>query len=179
VILAAVMGVTSMAFAANGKPLLLGRNNVATAVTTLGGKLGVNGPMLRLANNNAGTNDTALELRVQAGEAPMTVNSDARVNKLNADKLDGRDSAGFLSSEIYAVESGTTTPADTRSTAVASCDAGDLAIGGGFEAVDPTSHVQTSSLSSENQWLVAVQTGSTSDTYSRLAVCADLPPLRP
>lgn len=89
--LAVVFGATSMAFAKNGDPWLLGRTNVATAITSLGGQLGVNGPMVRIINNNAGANDTALDLRVQAGEAPMRVNSDKVVANLNADKIDGSD----------------------------------------------------------------------------------------
>jgi hypothetical protein len=35
VIIAVVMGVTSMALAANGQPFLLGRTNVASAISTL------------------------------------------------------------------------------------------------------------------------------------------------
>jgi hypothetical protein len=47
--------------------------------------------MLRIDNNNAGANATALDLRVEPGKAPMTVDSDAEVANLNADKLDGHD----------------------------------------------------------------------------------------
>jgi len=92
VILAVVMGVATMAFAANGDAWRLGRNNVATAITSLGGAAGVDGPMLRITNNNADTNDTALNLQVQSGEPPMTVNSSAKVTNLNSDQLDGKDS---------------------------------------------------------------------------------------
>jgi len=96
VILAVVFGVASMAFAGNGDPWRLGRGNVATAITALGGTSGVNGPMVRLTNNNGGTDDTALDLKVQSGEAPMTVNSTAKVANLNSDQLDGVDSTGFI-----------------------------------------------------------------------------------
>jgi hypothetical protein len=95
VILALVLGVATAAFGANGDAWKLGQGSVATKITTLGGMLGVNGPMLRLINNNADADDTALELRVQTGEAPMRVNSDAMVANLNADKLDGQDSSSF------------------------------------------------------------------------------------
>ncbi len=97
VMMALVVGVASSALGATGGNFILGRNNVATAITALGGSLGVDGPMLRLINNNAGANDTALDLRVQAGEAPMRVNSDTKVTSLNADKLDGLDSTAFSS----------------------------------------------------------------------------------
>jgi hypothetical protein len=94
--LAMVLGLASVAFGADGDAWRLGRANVATAITTLAGPLGVNGPIVRLVNNNTGTNDTALELRVQTGEAPMRVNSSTRVDNFNADQLDGQDSTAFL-----------------------------------------------------------------------------------
>jgi hypothetical protein len=97
VMLAIVVGVASTAFAANGDPLKLGQGNVATKITALGGALGVNGPMLKLVNKNAGTDDTALRLEVDPGEAPMSVNSSTRVDNLNADQLDGKDQSAFAS----------------------------------------------------------------------------------
>jgi hypothetical protein len=134
VILALLFGAASTAFAHGGYKGLfhLGHNNASKTVSTLI-KQGP-GPALRLL--------------VRSGQPPMAVNSQVKVSNLNADRLDGRDSAGFMPSKIYAVEASTTTPANTLSSAVASCDAGDLAISGGFESVDPTSHVLTSSLSS-------------------------------
>jgi hypothetical protein len=70
VILALVFGVAAMAFANNGDPWRLGQNNVATAITVLGGAAGVDGPMVRLTNNNAGTDDTALSLVFTRGSLP-------------------------------------------------------------------------------------------------------------
>ncbi len=80
VILAAVMSVASMALAANGKPFILGKNNVATAITTLTKQ----GP------------GSALRLLVRPGQPPMAVNSQIKVANLNADKLDGQDAGAFL-----------------------------------------------------------------------------------
>ena len=94
-VLALVFGVASMALGANGQAWILGQNNAATAVTKLAGAAGVDGPMLQLINNNTAANDTALDLRVQAGEAPMRVNSDTKVANLNADRLDGKDQSAF------------------------------------------------------------------------------------
>ena len=51
--------------------------------------------MLRITNSDAGTNDTALDLRVQSGEAPMTVNSPTKVANLNSDQLDGKNQSAF------------------------------------------------------------------------------------
>ena len=91
-VLALVFGVATTALGANGQSFILGKlNNAATAVTGLVGNVD-GGASLRVTNPNTGTNDTALDLRVQAGEAPMRVNSDAKVANLNADKLDGLDS---------------------------------------------------------------------------------------
>src|SRR5215211_9444213 len=96
VILALALGVASMALGANGNPWILGQGNVATAITSLGGAAGVDGgPMLRITNNDAATNDTALSLNVQSGEAPMTVDSSTKVANLNADQLDGKDQSTF------------------------------------------------------------------------------------
>jgi hypothetical protein len=77
VILALVFGAASMALGANGKPFLLGRSNVATAVSTLIKR----GP------------GPALSLRVGANQPPMVVNSAGKVANLNADQLDGLDSS--------------------------------------------------------------------------------------
>jgi hypothetical protein len=92
-VLALMFGVASMALGANGGNFILGQNNVATAITRLAGTAGVDGPMLQLINNNEGTNDTALALNVQAGEAPMRVNSTRKVANLNADRIDDREAS--------------------------------------------------------------------------------------
>jgi hypothetical protein len=104
VILALVLGVAATALAANGEPFVLGRNNVATAVSRLAGAVGVDGSMLLIDNNNVGPRATALDLRVEPGKAPMRVNSDTRVTKLNADLLDGQDSGAFLGANQKAAD---------------------------------------------------------------------------
>ena len=90
-VLALVVGAASMAFGANGQSFLLGKWNAATALTGLSGN--VNGAAMQVANSNAGADDTALSLSVQAGEAPMRVNSKARVAHLNAATAGRADSA--------------------------------------------------------------------------------------
>ncbi len=50
-VMALVLGVASMAFGANGNPFLLGKSNVATALTKLTGN--VNGAAMQVANSNA------------------------------------------------------------------------------------------------------------------------------
>jgi hypothetical protein len=56
----------------------------------------VDAPLLTLQNKNATANATPLALLAGAGRPPFTVNSQTRVANLNADKLDGIDSAGFV-----------------------------------------------------------------------------------
>lgn len=50
------------------------------------------GPQLQVKNKVGGT---ALDLQVNAGQPPMTVNSKTKVANLNADQLDGMDSGAF------------------------------------------------------------------------------------
>ena len=78
-VMALVLGVATMAFGANGDFFKVGRDNFASAVSTL--TKGGAGPALRL--------------EVGSG-APLAVNSSAKVAKLNADKVDGLDSSAFL-----------------------------------------------------------------------------------
>lgn len=79
VMLAGVFGATSMALGADGKPFLLGDQNVAQAVSTL-------------VKRGAGP---ALSLKVGADQPPLAVNSPAKVTNLNVDNLDGKDSSDF------------------------------------------------------------------------------------
>jgi hypothetical protein len=78
-ILALIFGVASAALGADGDFFKVGKGNFASAVSTLT-KSGV-GPALRL--------------KVGSG-APLAVNSSTKVTNLNADKLDGMDSAELL-----------------------------------------------------------------------------------
>jgi hypothetical protein len=89
ILLALIVGLASAAFGANGQAWVLGQNNVATTITRLGGNGGVDGPMVRITNNDAGTDDKALSLNVQEGEAPLGVNRDTLVANLNSDQVDG------------------------------------------------------------------------------------------
>ena len=184
VILALLFGVASTAFAHKGNKgfFHLGHRNVSQAVSKLVGK--VAGPSLFIGNGSEDPRATALRLKVKPGKPPMKVNSDAKVPKLNTDKLDGKDSASFLSPErIYTVERDHTPGPNTILGGGASCDQEDQAISGGFRNVASTTQVLTSAADTasgyENIWRVHVHTGSTADSFTSLAVCMDLPPLRP
>lgn len=89
VMLAVLLGVATTALAAApGDPFRLGRLNVIDRISVLRGES--NGPMLRVFNRG---NSPALDLRTKAGKPPLTVNSAARVPRLNADKVDGKDAS--------------------------------------------------------------------------------------
>ncbi len=93
-ILALVLGVATTALAGNLDPLKIGSlKNVATKTTQLVGKVAT-GSAFVVKNPSGGS---ALDLQVNAGQAPLTVNADAgKATNLDADKLDGIDSTGFM-----------------------------------------------------------------------------------
>lgn len=89
-----VAGVVSLAAAAPtaSVAVLKGVENTVSNVTSMVGTL-ANAPILRLDNNGTGP---ALDLQVESGNAPMTVNPGAgKVTNLDADKLDGKDSTAY------------------------------------------------------------------------------------
>ncbi len=89
-LLAAVVligGANLAAYAANGRPLLLGKTNVETKKSTI---------------NNKGSGP-ALRLKTKPGQPPLVVNRTAKVNKLHADLLDGAD-ASDLESLVFPYE---------------------------------------------------------------------------
>lgn len=92
VILAVALGVATTALAAvPGDPFRLGRINTIGRISQLVGSATT--PLLRIDNNGTGS---ALDLRVEPGRPPMTVNADAgKAANLNADKLDGREGSAF------------------------------------------------------------------------------------
>jgi hypothetical protein len=96
VIVALTVGLATTALAGTGvgARFQLGQTNTVNAITKLVGS--VAGPSLQIDNNSTNANATALDLQVEAGKAPMKVNSDTNVANLNADKLDGLDSGAFL-----------------------------------------------------------------------------------
>jgi hypothetical protein len=136
--LAVVLGVATTAVAGTGAGATfnLGQTNTVNVLSKLVGSVG--GPSLQIANNSTGANATALELQVEAGKAPMKVNSGAKVFNLNADKIDGKDSSQFLGTTyVNAVDKETS--ANNHGTATASCfSSSDRATGGGVELRDGT-----------------------------------------
>ena len=162
---------------ANGNNFVLGvLNNAATKVTGLVGNVD-GAAALRVTNPNSGTNDTALDLRVQAGEAPMKVNSPTKVANLNADKLDGKDPNAFLSSSTY--DSWTTLEgtANAWTFGWVACEPGDLVVSGGCQNTDRGTTVERSlpyRSSGSSGWTIGYFNGATADNVSVKVTCADM-----
>jgi hypothetical protein len=80
--------------AATGDNLILGTSNSADAKTAL--TAGVDARAVAITNLNTGANATALGLNVAANHPPLAVNSTTKVDRLNADQLDGLDSTKYV-----------------------------------------------------------------------------------
>ena len=130
--LALVLGVSTTALAGTGvgARFQLGKINTVNAITTLVGD--VAGPSLRIDNNSADANATALDLQVEAGKAPMTVNSSAQVANLNSDKLDGKSVEQIGVNGLQKVTVNSSSNSDSPKTASASCPPGKVLVGSGY-----------------------------------------------
>ena len=95
--LALIFGMASTALGANNDPFILGvLNNTATAITKLTGNVS-GGPALQVVNNKTEPGSRGLQVTVAANKPPIVVNASAgKAPNLNADKLDGKDSTGFV-----------------------------------------------------------------------------------
>jgi hypothetical protein len=177
IMLAFTVGLASTALAAvPGDPFKLGRLNSIDQITRLVGS--ASDAMLRIDNEGSGT---ALDLRVEPGEAPMTVDSDEKVADFNADKLDGETADDFVSEDKTYTESESEIGpgAGTDVQVLADCDSGDRILGGGGGALlDPDIILRGSEPTFEGWKVVAKDNGSPSFVSAK-AICADFPPLRP
>jgi len=176
VTLALMFGVVTTALAAvPGDPFKLGRTNTIDHMSTLVGS--ASGALLKVDNNGSGP---ALDLKVEEGEAPMTVDSTIKVNDLNADKVDGKDSTAFVPTQTYEVrESRQGQGGGQLEDRIANCDQGDIILSGGF-ATGVEDNVFTSSALATDPpgWFVGAQDNGNASTIAAEANCADLPPLR-
>ena len=180
VIVALTAGLASTALAGTGvgARLDLGKTNTVNAVTKLVGS--VVGPSLQIDNNSAGASATALDLQVEPGKAPMSVNSDGRVANLNADKIDGQDSGAFMPASTYRVDR--PIAVDTLFSTAVSCDPGDLALSGAWSGkangTEITNNAAPRITDSESVSFLITNTSELIDDMALHALCADLPPLR-
>ena len=179
IMLALVLGVATTALAGTGvgAPFDLGKTNTVNQISRLVGS--VAGPSLQIDNNSAEASATALDLKVEPGKAPMSVNSDGRVANLNADKLDGQEASAFMPAETYRVDKPITVDV-VFSTAVL-CDTGDLAISSAWANKDAGTEIVTAAPSIANPGAMIFLINSDApllDDMTLMAVCADLPPQR-
>lgn len=180
VMLALALGVATAALAAvPGDPFQLGQVNAINALTQLVGEK--SGPMLRIDNNGTGY---ALQLLVEPGRAPLVVGVDAgKAVNLNADELDGKDSAAYFTGATYRKETSNMNPAGGTAQSYAQCDGPeDRALGGGFRDVAPGTTVTASRpfVAPEaviEGWEVRWQNETIGDEIFLEVVCADFPPM--
>ena len=164
VVIAIVLVATPAALAANGKPFLLGKRNVASAVSILIKK----GP------------GPALNLRSQPGQPPLSVNSAVKVNNLNADQLDGNDSSAFVADAVYkresALDAGTALGDGTFVKAQA-CDPGDVLLSGGPANINSTSTLLETfpTPGSTTSWSARINKNGQTDNFSVVVLCANQP----
>jgi hypothetical protein len=178
VMLALILGIGTTALAAvPGDPFKLGRINRIDELSTLVGS--ADGALLRINNEGSGP---AIDLRVEEGEVPMNVNSTTRVNDLNADRVDGKDSTAFVPAETYEVQKSTLGEGDgQQGNRIANCDRGDVLLGGGFVTGSPEDDVLSNQpIESEvSGWFFGFQDNGPRTIKTVYALCADIPPLKP
>lgn len=188
VVVALALVAAPAAFAANGKPFILGKKNSATKVSTL-------------VKKGAGP---ALKLMVGSG-APLAVNSAVKVANLNADRLDGLDSTAFLGvngkaadadkldgqdssqfvqtntnsfvrNSTYRTESAVgpgTALGDGTHVAAASCFSGDRMLSGGPANIASTSTLLESFPSGTNSWSARIHKNGSTDNFNVVVLCAN------
>jgi hypothetical protein len=176
VVLALTVGTASTALAANGGNFILGvLTNDATAITKLTANIPNN--TLHLANTSTSAGATALRLQTDASMPPMRVDSGTKVTNLNVDKLDGKDSSDFMPAQVYEREQATWVSASSTGNIFPACDAGDVAISGGYRDLDFTSRVIRDEryAADPKYWALAIRnTASTADAITVEVVCINL-----
>jgi hypothetical protein len=169
-VMALILGVASMALGANGDFFKVGKANIASAVSVL-------------TKRGAGP---ALSLKVDRG-APLAVNSDTKVAKLNADKLDGKNATQIGVNGLERVHS--ISPSDSSSPKIAQvfCPEGKVLVGTGYDLNGGTSGFPPNELtevvidrlepSLSSVFVLANETDSTSANWSvtAYAMCAKAP----
>ena len=109
----------------------------ATAITATNNSNG--SPTMRASNNKG---SPAMELNVGCPSllqcnrgAPMTVNSAAKVDNLNADLLDGKDSTDFTHREVFVAASSNLDSSDDKEVLAPCPEAGQDVLVGGAEVI--------------------------------------------
>jgi hypothetical protein len=178
VLLAVALSVGSVALAGTGvgANFNLGKQNTVNRLSQLAGS--TDSAMLRIVNNDAGTNATALELRVEPAVAPMKVNSSTQVSNLNADLVDGRSASSFVANNTYRSGQGEERAGAVQSggkVLTESCLSGDRLLSGGPASVNAASHILDSFASDTNTWQVRINDSAVTggDEFTVVVLCAD------
>jgi hypothetical protein len=178
VLLAVVLSVSSVALAGSGvgANFNLGKKNTVNRLSQLVGS--TDSALLRIDNNNPGTSATALDLQVEPGLPPMSVDSLTRVDNLNADLVDGRSASSFVANNTYRLGQGQERAGDAQSGGKVlsqSCNSGDRLLSGGPASVNAASHVLDSFPADVNTWQVRINDSAVSggDTFTVVVLCAD------
>ena len=144
------------------------------------------GPSIQIDNNSTAAGATALDLQVEPGKPPFKVNSTTEVQGLNVDSIDGKNSSDFLQESSDRDDflprrtyekSGALVTLEANETgfARADCDAGDVALSGGY-AVGFGASTTVFSVSTDGGGSSVGFTGPRAVIAN--VTCADFPPLR-
>ena len=182
VVLAVIVAPAALAGRGVGGTFHLGKGNKVNQTTELRGQ--VAGASLRINNNSADPNATALGLKVEPGQPPMKVDSTTTVFNLSADLLDGMESSdfvptstnSFVRNNTYRVESAIeagTVVGDGTSVATKSCDAGDRMLSGGPANLSATSDLIESFPASTTTWQARVDKNGQTDNWNVVVLCAN------
>jgi hypothetical protein len=178
VILAVLFGAATIALAGTGvgATFNLGKLNTVNRLSQLVGS--TNNALLRVDNNNAGSDATALNLQVEPGRTPMKVNSSTQVSNLNADLVDGRGASSFVANSTYRLGQGQERagfPQDGGKVLSQSCLGGDRLLSGGPASVNANSDVLDSFAPDTNTWQVRINDSAVSggDNFTVVVLCAD------
>ncbi len=184
VILAVVLGLATAALAGTGvgDTFNLGQLNTVNQISRLVGS--TDNAMLRVDNDSAGANATALALQVEPGHAPMRVNSSTAVANLNADQLDGQHASefaqantnSFLRNNTYRNESALG-PGQMLSDGTfridASCLPGDVMLSGGPANIRFSSDLLESFPANTSTWATRINKNGSTDDFSTVVLCAN------
>jgi hypothetical protein len=178
VIVALTLAIVTPAMAATGGNFILGKINSATTFSRLSANIA--GPAMQLFNTSTAANARALDLVVDEGNSPMTVNSTAgKALNLDADKLDGRDSTTFMANSTYRLGQGQERAGnvlgDGSKVLSQSCLSGDRLLSGGPASVNVNSDVLDSFASDTNTWQARINDSAVSgvDMFTVVVLCAD------
>ena len=186
VILGVTVGLGSAAVAAApsqpGRGVFrLAATNTAQGISSLVGNVARDAVLL--VNNGGG--GPALDLRVEPGQAPMKVNSGAKVTGLNADQVDGLDAEelrgeqgppGAPGISGYQIVRGPTVTGEAgeRVDSDAVCPDGKKVIGGGATVFGPSQAFSSGPVSSRDDVWRVTSVGGPSPLAQAVAICANV-----